>query len=193
MSVTFKFSCYDPDKRWKEIEARLREEFELFISKYVKSNKNVFNDDKEDSDENTSEWIKLRSINSDIDQLEKKIETVKPYGSETRFLVFNQECIKLYTKLDAIGDLSDDVYADIRSKRKESYDRLDSLSDQLTVKAMNNLKKLLESLTYHRNVEMRELIEKIKKFIDGNDKPSIKDIEDYRYQLVEKKNSINKI
>jgi hypothetical protein len=88
-----------------------------------------------------------------------------------------------------MGDLNHHNSGVLRNKRKESYSLLDRLSKQLNVLAMDNLKKLVNSVKSlnSNDSELTKLISDINFYIINNENASIKDIGKYRYLLEEKK------
>jgi hypothetical protein len=181
-----KMDCYDKEKRWQTVEKKLRE---LMANALNVINFDDINDDKNESmSQNSTELLVLKSIEDNIKKLENKISQIEANGEEKRFLLLNEECIKLLAKLDSMGDLNDDNSGALRNRRKTSYSSLDKLSKELNKLAIDNLRQLLISVKKlnRDDSDLNKLIPEIDLFIKDNENASIKVIDNYRYLLEEK-------
>jgi hypothetical protein len=186
-----KMDFYDKEKRWQTVEKNLRE---LMADALNVINFDDINDDKNESmGQNSTELLVLKSIEDNIDKLQNKISQIEANGEEKRFLLLNEECIKLLAKLDSMGDLNDDNSGALRNRRKSSYSLLDKLSKKLNQLAIDNLRELLISVKKlnSNDSDLNKLISEIDLFIKDNENASIKVIENYRYLLEEKKTNVS--
>jgi hypothetical protein len=181
--------CYDKEKRWKTVEKKLRKLMANALNVINFENTDNTSNKNEPIDQNSTHLLVLKSIEDNIQKLQNKISQIEANGKENRFLLLNEECIKLFAKLDSMGEPNDENSGALRNRRKESYTLLDKLSKELNVLAMDNLKKLLNSVESlnSNDSELRKLISDINLFIINNENASIKDIDKYRYLLEEKK------
>jgi t-SNARE complex subunit (syntaxin) len=138
----------------------------------------------------------LRSIQKNIEELKKDIKSIGTNGEENRFLLFEAKGDKLLKKLDAFGDLSEQKFEKFREERRIAIQQLKELSECLKKSSIENLKQLLKTINCyinripHEYENYENLFNTIETFTNESKSPSIKEIDDYRFQLEEIKNKI---
>jgi hypothetical protein len=181
--------CYHKQKRWKTVDKKLRQLMDnaLNVINFENIDNNI--NKNEPIHQNSTQLLVLKSIEDNIHKLQNKISQIEANGKENTFLSLNEQCIQLFAKLDSMGDLNHHNSSALRNRRKECYLLLEKLSKQLNVLAMDNLKKLLNSVKSlnSNDLELTKLISDINLFIINNKNASIKDIDEYRYLLQDKK------
>jgi hypothetical protein len=138
----------------------------------------------------------LRSIQKSIEELKKDIESIEANGEENKFLLFELKGDKLLKKLDAFGDLSQPKFEKLREERRIAIQQLNELSECLKQSSIENLRQLFKTICCYINRIPNEyksyenLFNKVETFLNESKSPSIKEIDDYRFQLEEIKNKI---
>jgi hypothetical protein len=195
-------NLYDSDERKKKVEKIIRDRmtYEVFeeIVKSKIENYEISDDSPHaftfSSDFNLKFRI-LESVEENITELEEMFSDLQSNAYDNKFLHFDAKLVELLRELDGLDYLKDET---LRLKRRNNYEALEKLSEKLKNLAFKDLEslysKVSKKISMNNQLDLQcSVIQHIESFLRSNEGTTIREIDDFRYELYEILKSLNNL